>query len=868
MKNKPLFLTSLFLVLIFVFVSCNNKQDQVNNKISSSLFKKLQNDVGVSSSTDNSHDVVVVLDKNTKDIPANLRSEDIKYIAKNLVNAVFVRTSEKKIRELAENNDVVSIDEDYKVQTNLFYATKQLGARDVWGEGYKGKYLGATGSAIRLAVVDTGIDTDHNDFTGRIVEAVDCYNKTCTSVGQKDDHGHGTHVAGIVLGSGASCDELNDAAYFEYSETLRPQGAAVSYFFPAQFNGISLSDLSVQLTWDGVAGTTAGVFFRNKDDAVQQSSTYIAPGPQTHTIVTDGPGVTANQSFSSANYPITSSASDTLVPYSFSAYTSDAAIVGNYYWAYIKTHVMGWGDALPRMAGMSYESELVAVKALNSSGSGNISDIVRGLEYVSSVASSENIVAVNLSFSVGSGVSSSVIDTAVHNLVEQGVVVVVSAGNDQESGDYVSSPGLESTALTVGAVNELDEVTEYTSLGSPYRTVIKPDVLAPGGSRITKNYIASSKMLYGGYWNHLNDASLKDPYTLKVGTSQSTPFVTGLVGLMASKKSVTNAEYKMLICMSAYEVGAGESGTVSLGYTRTAVSPGLPERAGGLKDRVEGYGRVCAQGALSAFDTSGMSFTFGSGLGEQKSFIRQVTLSASKEYNYTMAVPNGMDFDLYLFKGTPDENGEPILLASSALNNNPLEKIIDFIPPASGNYYLVAKWVSGSGSSAIVLDSERAKPAVPTTISDVNVYRDVVSKKIVARWTTNVPAKDVLQYGEDGGMGLEDSSSDYVTEHKFYIDIDYGKKYYLRMLSSSAGSNEQDISTAVTAVYKVSTETGRDTLVYDVAPDDLPSVNAGGCGTVKDVSQNPSGLLFLLPIMVLLFIRLRLRYPFNGGRSS
>jgi len=866
MKNKQLLFSSLFLVLTFVFASCNYKQDQNNNKISPSLLKKLQEGARVSSA-ETSHDIVVVLNKTAKQLPSNLHSEDIKYFAKHLVDAVFVRATEQKIRELAANDDVVTIDEDYEVQTNLFYATKQLGAREVWGTGYKGKYSGGTGPAIRIAVVDTGIDLNHSDFAGRIIDAVDCYNKTCTSVGQKDDHGHGTHVAGIILGDGASCDELNDAAYFELADLLAPEGSAVAHYFPAQFDGASLGDLSAQLTWNGSTGTTAGVFFRTKEQAEQQSSTYIFPGAQSGTIIANGPGVTPNKSFPSPSYPIASFATDTLVPYAFSAYTSDPAVSGKNYWAYVKTTVKGWGDPFPRMAGMSYESELVAVKSLNSDGNGNISDIVRGLEYVSSVAASDNIVAVNLSFSIGQGISSDVIDSAVHNLVAQGVAVVVSAGNDQESKFNVSSPGLEPSAITVGAVNELDQVTEYTSLGSPYKTVIKPDVLAPGGSRISKNYIASSKTLYGSYWNHLSDASLKDPYALKVGTSQAAPFVTGLIGLMASKKIVTPAEYKMLLCMSAYEVGAGESGLVSLGYTRTGVSPGLPERAGGLKDRVEGYGRVCAQGAMSAFDTTGMSFTFGSGLGEQKSFLRKVTLSASREYNYSIAVPNGADFDLYLFSGTPDENGEPVLLASSALNNNPLERLIDFIPPSDGDYYLVAKWVSGDGSSSIALDSEKPKPLTPTTISNVNVYRDVINKKIIIKWSTNVPAKDVLQYGTDGGMGLQDYSNNYVTEHKFSIDIDYNKKYYLRVLSSSSELNGQELSTAVSSVYRISTENGRSSLVYDVAPDDLPSVQAGGCGTVRDVSKNPSSLFFLLPIMVLLFIRLRLKYSSSGGRA-
>jgi len=879
MKNKKTFLLSSFFVVLFLLSSCQNKEDQGYSKISPSLKEKLEHSSSVSS-TDNFHDIVIVLDKNTTEPPQEIHPEDIKYVARDLVHAVFARVSDALIRELANKETVVSIDDDHLVHTNLFYATKQIGVRDTWDAGYKGKHLGGTSSAIRIAVVDTGIDLNHNDFSGRIADAVDCYNKTCTSVGEKDDHGHGTHVSGIVLGNGASCDTGSDAAYFEFADALTLQGDVTSHFFPAQFNGAVLSDLAVDLTWSGAAGTTSGVFFRTKEDAEEEKASYIAPGLSPGTLAADGPGVGAGEYFSSPPYPISSSASDTLIPYAFSAYTLDTSLVGQIYWAHVKTTVKGWGDALPRTAGVSYESELVAVKSLNADGDATTGDIVRGLEYVSSVAEAKNVVAVNLSFSISGGIQSMVIEEAVHSLVDKGVVAVVSAGNEQESGFYVNSPGSAPSAITVGAVNNLDQVTEYTSLGSPYQGVMKPDVLAPGGSRITKRYIASAKTLDGSLWNHLNDVNLKDPYTLKVGTSQAAPFVTGLVGVMASKHSgawdFTSSElpklFKMIICMSSYEVGAGESGTISSGYDRTAVSPGLPERAGGLKDRVEGYGRISVQGAMSAFDTSGMSFAFGDGLGEQKSFIRKVTLSASKEYNYTMDVPSGTDFDLYLFDGTPDDNGEPVLLASSALKNASVERIIDFIPPKDGAYYLVAKWISGTDSSSIDLESERAKPATPTTISNVSVYRDIISKKIIAKWTTNVPTKDVIQYGEDGGMGSEGYLNDYSTAHKFYINIDYGKKYYLRMLSSSKGSSEANISTAITPVYKISTQTGKDALIYDISPDDLPSLDAGGCGTVTTSGQNPSAWYFLLPIMVLLFIRLRLIYPgapaTKGGRTS
>ena len=277
---------------------------------------------------------------------------------------------------------------------------------------------------------------------------------------------------------------------------------------------------------------------------------------------------------------------------------------------------------------------------------------------------------------------------------------------------------------------------------------------------------------------------------------------------------------------------------------------------------------------MSAFDptwnvnstSSSDYFTFGDELGEQRSFIRKVYLLASQEYNFTMNVPSGADFDAYIFDGEPDDNGEPQLLASSALKDATQEHIIDFIPPRNGYYYLVSKWISGSGTSSFVLGGQRAKPVTPTAISNVSVYRDVLNKVIVAKWQTNVPARSVIQFGTQGGLGEVESSSEYKTDHEFRIDIDFGKKYYIRMLSSSAGATESDISTATTPVYKISTETGKESLTYDLAPEDLPSLDAGGCGTIKDASQNNSAWLLLLPIMLLLFVRLRLRYCVSGGK--
>ncbi|MGH2793062.1 MAG: S8 family serine peptidase [Actinomycetota bacterium] len=55
----------------------------------------------------------------------------------------------------------------------------------------------STGAGITIAVVDTGIDLDHPDLRSKIGSHYSCMGGSCEPGGD-DDHGHGTHVAGIA----------------------------------------------------------------------------------------------------------------------------------------------------------------------------------------------------------------------------------------------------------------------------------------------------------------------------------------------------------------------------------------------------------------------------------------------------------------------------------------------------------------------------------------------------------------------------------------------------------------------------------------------------------------------------------------------
>lgn len=109
--------------------------------------------------------------------------------------------------------------------------------------------LGFTGEGSRIAVLDSGLDLDNSDFGQRIIaEACFCYNPNgncCPSGGStqfgsgsaEDDHGHGTHVAGICA--------ANDS-----NVGVAPDTELVAVKTLSESNGFySFSDQTAALDW-------------------------------------------------------------------------------------------------------------------------------------------------------------------------------------------------------------------------------------------------------------------------------------------------------------------------------------------------------------------------------------------------------------------------------------------------------------------------------------------------------------------------------------------------------------------------------------------------------------------------------------------
>ncbi len=100
--------------------------------------------------------------------------------------------------DLAMLPDVERIEEYITPQLYNNVARELLGIDAPPGGGGVG--IGLTGKGEIVGIADTGLDDQHSDFQGRVIGIVALGRPNDSS----DPHGHGTHVAGSVLGDGAA----------------------------------------------------------------------------------------------------------------------------------------------------------------------------------------------------------------------------------------------------------------------------------------------------------------------------------------------------------------------------------------------------------------------------------------------------------------------------------------------------------------------------------------------------------------------------------------------------------------------------------------------------------------------------------------
>lgn len=207
------------------------------------------------------------------------------------------------------------------------------------------------------------------------------------------------------------------------------------------------------------------------------------------------------------------------------------------------THVAGI------IKSMAPDVLLLPIKVLNRVGSGDYSDIIRGIEFATAWEGKNGEKVRIINMSLGGSDNIPALENAILNAAAQGILVVVASGNEgTDSENYeIGYPSNYNECITVTANDENKQLASFSNKH------LQVDVIAPG-VRVHSSYINGT-------------------YAKLSGTSMATPHIAGALALLIPlkerefKRTLTESElYSHLVKCCC-----------SLGLPKSSEGNGLPE---------------------------------------------------------------------------------------------------------------------------------------------------------------------------------------------------------------------------------------------------------------------------------------------------
>lgn len=208
------------------------------------------------------------------------------------------------------------------------------------------------------------------------------------------------------------------------------------------------------------------------------------------------------------------------------------------------THVAGCaaGDGSRsggRFRGMAPKALLVGVKVLDKLGSGPLSRLLEGIDWV--IQNRRRYAIRVLSLSLGAQAAGHAVDDplalAVERAWQAGLTVVTAAGNAGPEEGTIASPGIAPSVITVGAMDDRasscraeDLLAPFSSRGPTIEGWVKPDLVAPGVG------ITSLRAPRSLIDRLQPESRVGEWYATFSGTSMAAPIVAGLVALLLEKE--------------------------------------------------------------------------------------------------------------------------------------------------------------------------------------------------------------------------------------------------------------------------------------------------------------------------------------------
>jgi subtilisin family serine protease len=672
--------------------------------------------------------------------------------------------NETKLIDLISMYPNMKIEADGLISTQMNYAGLQSNIfNETWfNEGLKGNMNAST------VILDTGIALESpyfplgynsTNFSGNVIAWNDYINGNITPY---DDNGHGTFISSVIAGTGSysynSTVPIQLNLYGNYSHSdLFDNNYLVTqnYSFKISSFNISKSNsyLKTKATWDlfneGINQFGIKLF---KNNTLINSSFSEVPGSSLN-----------------SNFDLSLSGNgiyDVFIEYEHQALTDPIFNFTLNLEFYPEFFIKNYSY----FTGIVNASKLVVYKTLNESGYGFKSELIQALGDIIKNKFEYHIISVCLSLG-GKGEFSNAMDIIIDEIIENGIMVIIAAGNYGITGvSPLNSLAINKNAIVVGAINDDDQLTSYSSMGKELENgIIRPDLLAPGGSSNP---------------NHreiISADSQSDGSTSSYGTSIAAAIVTGAFNLLVESKwknwntwinhdtSSLVKLIKSILLMTASETNQNReddyfTNTIDESLERYSPTRSLLPLSNGIKDVQEGYGCLNFQAARDALtnyivvNSTSESYLTSSLENPLKNHVyaRRINLTKNTQYKFNISYNDeDADLELFLFSQNCQNNGEPKLLqASRKVNGNNNE--FYFIPKKNEtNCIIVVKAIQGKSAFNL---------SVNTVLNEFSPELKVpeISYTIGQKNTT------VMSFREYNGQDpIENSTFD---SYRFYIE--------------------------------------------------------------------------------------------------
>lgn len=553
-----------------------------------------------------------------------------------------------------------------------------------------------------IAIIDSGVDETHpmlegygdKDFTKKIVGWEDFTDEKKPDPYERTEHG--TFVSSVAAGfpynstDGMGRTVFSSAVHREWSVEKGPLFLDTVCSFNVTAPGL----ITVNGSWrKGTVDSRAEV----------HNITILSP---------DGEYV-ANEAISDENINTIveyDAAVDELGVYKVGYFFNISGDIFKTFDLFTDIHYNVSTETEPKsIQGVAPEARLVVLKVRYES------DYIEAMQWLLDNGTDYNVTTVNMSFRI----ASTSVASLVEDLVESGFVCVAAAGNEYGennwAGGLTNIPGSVDKVLSVGAIDNRNHISSYSSGGGPswQDGIMKPDCVAPGGefSTRTDDYLPliaadSNDKDYLPTDPEYPDR-ISDDLDHRAGTSFSCAYVSGatqlIIEALGGHKNWNYTEEESLALKSWLLMTATETAPNTRNYPGS-YDPSL-DRGG--KDRHEGYGRVNPDAVIEMLGTTIpmntsiskklVATAHESNYYGKTCYAGTVQMKKTHYYDFNLTVPETGDFDVYIYDDAPDAYGQPQLVASSTIAGQGQDEIFRFAPESDGKYYITVKAIRGSG---------------------------------------------------------------------------------------------------------------------------------------------------------------------------